>query len=97
MRDTLPARLELGRVTSGPFASDPSWGAYGCFYVYETVIQFHPPKSEYINNHEFCLHLWKHKTQAFPLPPSELVGVKDPRNMTSKERQAVAEWRVRHD
>lgn len=22
-------------------------------------LQFHPPKSEYVNLHPFCLHMWK--------------------------------------
>lgn len=25
----------------------------------EEVVQFHPPKSEYVNYHENCLHLWR--------------------------------------
>lgn len=25
----------------------------------EEVVQFHPPKSEYVNLHNYCLHLWK--------------------------------------
>lgn len=33
MRDKLPKKLEAGRITSGPIASQPSWGAYGGFYV----------------------------------------------------------------
>lgn len=41
----------------------------------EAVIQFHPPENEYINNHPFCLHLWKKKGE-FDLPPSILVGLK---------------------
>lgn len=41
----------------------------------ETVIQFHPPKSEYVNNHKYCLHLWK-KHSGHELPPSSLVGIK---------------------
>ena len=32
----------------------------------ETVIQFHPKESEYVNHHEFCLHLWKHGTHELP-------------------------------
>lgn len=43
----------------------------------ECVVQFHPPRSEYVNFHQNCLHLWKHKTQAFPLPASILVGPKE--------------------
>lgn len=43
----------------------------------ETVIQFHPKKSEYVNMHPYCLHLWRHKEKEFELPPSYLVGFKD--------------------
>lgn len=39
------------------------------------VVQFHPPESEYINNHPYCLHLWRHKKLAMPHPPTELVGI----------------------
>ncbi len=35
------------------FIKDLFWGAEAC------VIQFHPPESEYVNNHSFCLHLWR--------------------------------------
>jgi hypothetical protein len=42
----------------------------------ECVVQFHPPKSEYINNHPYCLHLWKPPYEV-KLPPSILVGVKE--------------------
>lgn len=41
----------------------------------EAVVQFHPPRSEYVNNHKFCLHLWK-PPHAVILPPSIFVGVK---------------------
>lgn len=45
----------------------------------EAVIQIHPPKSEYVNNLEHCLHLWKpieKYTGPLPLPDSILVGIK---------------------
>ena len=43
----------------------------------DTVIQFHPPKSEYVNNHPYCLHLWRpNDGLVIPLPPSILVGIK---------------------
>ena len=35
----------------------------------ETVIQYHPPKSEYINNHPCCLHLWRPQGVDVPRPP----------------------------
>lgn len=42
----------------------------------ECVIQFHPPKSEYVNNHPYCLHLWKSRTFNHVTPPSINLGLK---------------------
>lgn len=42
----------------------------------EAVMQLHPPRSEYINNHPFCLHLWRPWHTEIPLPPSIAVGYK---------------------
>lgn len=42
----------------------------------DCVVQYHPPESEYVNNHEHCLHLWKPIGKDIPLPPSILVGIK---------------------
>lgn len=42
----------------------------------DCVIQYHPPKSEYISNHEFCLHLWRPVGVEIPRPPTDLIGVK---------------------
>ena len=42
----------------------------------ECVMQLHPPRSEYVNNHPHCLHMWRPVNNAIPLPPSILVGVK---------------------
>lgn len=41
----------------------------------DTVIQYHPPKSQYINNFPYCLHLWRPINEKIPLPPQDLVGV----------------------
>jgi hypothetical protein len=40
----------------------------------ETVVQYHPAKSEYVNCHPFCLHLWRPNNVLMPTPPSLLVG-----------------------
>lgn len=40
----------------------------------ETVIQFHPPKKNYVNEHKFCLHLWKPTHFEQRLPPVFTVG-----------------------
>lgn len=39
----------------------------------ETVVQYHPPKSDYVNIHPLCLHLWKPTTDFLPAPPSIFV------------------------
>lgn len=39
----------------------------------ETVIQFHPPKSEYVNHHQYCLHLWK-PPYSVELPSKEMIA-----------------------
>jgi hypothetical protein len=42
-----------------------------------SVMQLHPPKSEYVNNHKYCLHLWRPVNAEIPLPDSMMVGLKD--------------------
>jgi len=39
----------------------------------EACVQFHPPTSEYVNHHPFCLHIWRH-INGHATPPSMLVG-----------------------
>jgi hypothetical protein len=41
----------------------------------EAVIQYHPPKSRYVNNHPHVLHLWKPIGIEIPLPPVYMVGI----------------------
>lgn len=43
------------------------------FEAEECVIQYHPPKSNYVNNHPYCLHLWRPLTQDIPTPPTLFV------------------------
>lgn len=43
----------------------------------DTVMQLHPPKSKWVNNHPFCLHLWRPLKEAIPLPPEIAVGYKE--------------------
>ena len=39
----------------------------------ECVIQFHPAKKDYVNNHPYVLHLWRPIDEKLPTPPKELV------------------------
>ena len=112
---------EKFRITSGPMASDKSFGNNGAFFIRrprspvlraiasdgagwehvsvslpnrcptweemcqvkdlfwdaeDCVVQFHPPRSQYVNNHEFCLHLWRPIGAKLLMPESFLVGLK---------------------
>lgn len=39
----------------------------------ECVVQYHPPKSDYVNRYPYCLHLWRPIGQELPRPPKEFV------------------------
>lgn len=39
----------------------------------QTVVQFHPKKSNYVNIHKYCLHLWRHRGGEYKLPPTYMV------------------------
>ena len=47
---------------------DLFWDAEDC------VVQFHPPRSEYVNLHNYCLHLWRPVDGDIITPPSIMVG-----------------------
>lgn len=43
----------------------------------DTVLQYHPAESEYVNNHPYVLHLWRPVDgEGIPTPPHVLVGSK---------------------
>lgn len=39
----------------------------------ETVVQFHPKESSYVNDHPGTLHLWKKVNEEYELPPENMV------------------------
>ena len=43
------------------------WGPDDC------VLQFHPPESDYVNNHPFVLHMWRPIDSEIPMPPIVMV------------------------
>ena len=43
------------------------------WYECETVIQFHPRKTEYVNIHPYCLHLWSRHDFTYELPDQYLI------------------------
>ena len=61
----------------------PTWEemnfAKGIFWGDEdTVVQYHPPRSQYVSCHPYCLHLWRPIGYEFPRPPFVLVGPVEP-------------------
>jgi len=55
------------------FIKDLFWSPEEC------VMQLHPPESEYVNFHPYCLHLWRPTDREIPMPPSTMVGLKSNR------------------
>lgn len=46
------------------------------FDAEEVVYQLHPARSQYINNHDYVLHLWRPQQDPIPTPPGWMVGIK---------------------
>ncbi len=46
------------------------------FHKEEVVVQFHPAEDQYVNMLPNCLHLWRCQNEAFPTPPSIMVGIR---------------------
>lgn len=40
----------------------------------DAVVQFHPPRSQHVNYHPGCLHLWRPAEGGIPLPAAFMVG-----------------------
>jgi hypothetical protein len=43
------------------------------FEAEETVVQYHPPESQYVNTHPHVLHLWRPTATQLPTPPKHFV------------------------
>jgi hypothetical protein len=49
---------------------DMFWDGEDC------VVQYHPPRSEYVNNHVHYLHMWRPIEAELPVPWHGLVGIR---------------------
>ena len=56
----------------------------------EVVMQLHPPKSEWVSNHRYCLHLWRPVQLEIPKPPAIYVGIKEEGEMTPRRARQLA-------
>lgn len=43
----------------------------------DVVVQYHPARSDYVNVHPYCLHLWRPVGIQMPQPDSLMVGPKE--------------------
>lgn len=55
-----------------PTWEEMTWAKNLFFDKDETVIQIHPAEKNYVNNHPYCLHLWRYQG-GMPTPPVAFV------------------------
>lgn len=69
------------------------------FHPEEVCVQYHPSEREYVNNHPYCLHLWRFQQPGMPMPPAWMVGVKNGQMLADvlKEGEAALEGGAPHD
>ena len=51
------------------------------FHPEEVCYQLHVSSADHINEHAYCLHIWRSCDHAIPLPPAEMVGLKGAANV----------------
>lgn len=56
-----------------PTWEEMCWVKDQLWYPEACVVQYHPPESQYVNDHPYVLHLWRCPGQPFPMPPKECV------------------------
>lgn len=56
----------------------------------ECVVQYHPPKSQYVNMVPNCLHLWKPVGHDLEMPPSILSGIRNGQSLESVLKEIAA-------
>ena len=59
------------------------------FYPEEICVEYHPPESEYVNFHPFCLHIWRYQQPGMPMPSSWMVGPKKGQTQAQEIREGL--------
>jgi len=65
--------IKKGKYYQKPVKRCPTWDEM-CFIKKtfwnenETVVQYHPAASDYVNVHNYVLHLWKPQDEKLPVP-----------------------------
>jgi hypothetical protein len=68
--------VSVSRISRCPNWPEMEFIKHKFFKDTETAMQLHVPPSDHINNHPYCLHLWRPQKQDIPRPPTITVGVK---------------------
>lgn len=63
-----PGRLGMTGWMEMSWVKDQLWLPEDC------VMQLHPPRSQYVNDHPRTLHLWRPINREIPQPPRWMVG-----------------------
>lgn len=63
----------------------------------EVCMELHPKKEEYVNNHPYCLHIWRSTGVEIPTPPSILVGIRKGKELEDVQKikeyaDRMAKW-----
>jgi len=72
------ASVSVRGADAGPPERCPTWEEM-CWVkdlfwdAEECVVQYHPPRSSYVNRHPYVLHLWRPSFADIPMPPLECV------------------------
>lgn len=85
--------VSVSTLRRPPNWQEMCWVKEAFFEDNESVVQFHPPLADYVNNHPHCLHLWRHISLEFPRPPSILVGIKAEGVLTPERAMALRKER----
>ena len=59
----------------------------------EVCFQIHPAKTDYVNYHPYCLHIWRCQEADIPAPPYWMVGPKKGQSFFEHQRIAMQECR----
>jgi hypothetical protein len=66
--------VSVSRKSRTPSYEDMDWVKRQFWSDDCCVMQLHVPSEDHINNHAYCLHLWRPTDQEIPRPPSIMVG-----------------------
>jgi hypothetical protein len=80
--------VSVSRLTRIPNWLEMSFIHRQFFKADEVAMQLHVPAKDHVNDHPYCLHLWRPHAVAIPLPPVWMVG-----GMTREEAdRAYDQW-----